>query len=535
MELRGDLHESAVREQRVWIRLNRLCNNRCIFCLDSDSHDGSLVAYEEVEAQILRGARNGGERLILSGGEATLHPRYLDFLRLGKEAGYTWLQTISNGRMFAYPSFAEKALAAGLQEVTLSIHGHNEALHDKLVGVPGAFKQTMAGLRNLLGRCIVSVDIVLNLQNVPHLKEILQFFISMGVSEFDLLHMVPFGRAWSQHRSELFYDPKAVMPHLKRAFALRRKYPIVLWTNRLPAAFLEGEEDLIQDPHKLHDEVRGRHEMLQSWADRGEAPCCKGDRCDFCPMQGFCGALEPMTPQAQQGNWESVRASLATRQQLERAKADGRLLPLSVVRIAVEPDEGPEVGRWAEQLREQGHEVWLELPVLPQWDLPASVNASLASIEGADAGVMQRYLAAPSDVQRWLPMEAGLAEVVPPGTEVRQNTRIFAVPRDYLSESRQKDASPEAIRALVERYGRILGMPDCLGGEPLVQPKTDLTLRDEEGKLDLVRFTDWFIRNAYRVKSLRCGRCQRTGTCQGLHINYARNHGFGVLTPFEGA
>jgi len=32
----------------------------------------------------------------------------------------------------------------------------------------------------------------------------------------------------------------------------------VVWTNRFPVEFLEGLEDLIQDPHKMLDEVNGR-------------------------------------------------------------------------------------------------------------------------------------------------------------------------------------------------------------------------------------------------------------------------------------
>jgi MoaA/NifB/PqqE/SkfB family radical SAM enzyme len=288
-----EVKESAVKEKRIWVRLTRRCNNGCLFCLDSDSHDGTAISAEAVEQRIREGREEGGQRLILSGGEPTIHPLFIDFLRLGRKLGYDWLQTVTNGRMFAYRKFATSALSSGLNEATFSMHGHNPELHDYLVGVKGAYEQAMAGMRNLLGRCVVNVDVVLSAVNIPHLREILEFYIDLGIHEFDLLHMIPFGRAWNDYREVLFYDPEEMMPHFERAFSLRHEKGVIIWTNRLPAPFLEGNEDLIQDPHKLHDEVRGRAEMFREWEVDGVDPICLDpDRCSHCPMERFCGALE---------------------------------------------------------------------------------------------------------------------------------------------------------------------------------------------------------------------------------------------------
>ena len=155
--------ESAVKEKRIWVRLNRVCNNGCLFCLDSDGHDGFMESREVVEEKIRRGREEGGERLILSGGEASLHPDFVHFIEFGRALGYGWIQTITNGRMYAYRKFADN-------ETTFSMHGHRAELHDRLVGVPGAFKQAFAGLRNLVGRIVVNIDVVLNQLNIPELR-----------------------------------------------------------------------------------------------------------------------------------------------------------------------------------------------------------------------------------------------------------------------------------------------------------------------------------------------------------------------------
>ena len=68
-------HEEAAHEKRNWVRLTFDCNNHCVFCLDTLSHDGNMRDANEVKDQILDGARKGAQRLILSGGEPTMHPR----------------------------------------------------------------------------------------------------------------------------------------------------------------------------------------------------------------------------------------------------------------------------------------------------------------------------------------------------------------------------------------------------------------------------------------------------------------------------
>src|SRR5690348_5260401 len=82
----GDLkiaeHEDAAHEKRNWVRLTFDCNNHCVFCLDTLTHDGVMRDKDEVKAQILDGRKAGATRLILSGGEPTMHPNYLDFIKL---------------------------------------------------------------------------------------------------------------------------------------------------------------------------------------------------------------------------------------------------------------------------------------------------------------------------------------------------------------------------------------------------------------------------------------------------------------------
>lgn len=281
-------------EKRHWVRLTSCCNQRCLFCHDRGAQDGKTAAWDGLRRQLAQGRRQGLRRVVLSGGEPTLHPDYLKTVGLARELGYTHIQTITNGRRFCYPEFLQAAVAAGLGEVTFSLHGHNAALHDRLTRVPGSFVQALAGLRAALAvpGLIVSVDVVISSLNLPVLRELLEFYIAVGVREFDLLALVPFGDAW-RNRADLFCDfsvPRN-LAHLRRALRLSRRPDLHIFTNRLRPEYLEGFEPLIQSPEKILDEVRGRRRLLTRYLNSGKVPSCSGAACAHCFMREFCKDL----------------------------------------------------------------------------------------------------------------------------------------------------------------------------------------------------------------------------------------------------
>lgn len=279
-------------KKKYWLRLTRNCNNRCLFCLDKDAQNGTALPLENILAELKKGRRGDFDQVILSGGEATLHPEFLAVIKAAKEMGYSHIQVITNGRMFAYEDFLHRAVINGVKEITFSIHGHNAKLHDYQTGIRGSFEQAISALKNSLKipGLIVNVDIVISKINYKHLYAMLKYFIGLGVSEFDLLQVIPFGRAWD-NRKLLFYDIKKALPHLKKAFKLSERPDLSIWTNRFPAQYLEGLEQLIQHPAKLYDEIRGRKEMFNYFLGEARPMACHGERCKYCFLEDFCSDL----------------------------------------------------------------------------------------------------------------------------------------------------------------------------------------------------------------------------------------------------
>lgn len=278
--------EIAVSEKKKWVSLTGLCNNNCIFCLDGDRTDRFHRNEEEIKKQIDAGIREKATRLVLSGGEPTIHPKILEFIAYGKLAGYKKIQIITNGRMLAYKSFADALQNAGLNEVTFSIHGHTKKLHESMTRVRGSFGQIISGIKNA-GRkgFIVNSDTVITKLNYKYLPEIISFLHSLGINEVNLMSIVPFGNAW-KNRGTVIYKFGDAAPFVHRVIEYCKNNNMVLWLSRFPAEYLEGYEEYIESCKKLLEEVLTRNENFFK-----QTPSCRGDRCAYCGIKTACKNL----------------------------------------------------------------------------------------------------------------------------------------------------------------------------------------------------------------------------------------------------
>ena len=522
-------HEDAAHEKRNWVRLSYDCNNHCTFCLDSNAHDGTMRANMDIKVQIIEGKKRGAERLILSGGEPTMHPNFLDFVKLGKRAGYRKVQTVTNGRMFKYPEFLDTAAKNGLDEITFSLHGHNAKIHDALVGTPGAFEDETAGLKAALAseRFIINIDIVINKQNIRHLPEMLDTFIGWGVKEFDLLHIIPFGNAWTQAREHLFYDIAQNLPYLQAAFAYARRPDIHIWLNRFPPPYTEGFEDLIQDPYKLNDEVRGRREEYDRYLSLGEKLHCREpDRCKVCYLQNLCDTLDDVletrrAPEVDVLRYDAGSAAAAppAAERLPRAAAArvagpslrevARLVP-SVAADAIELELDDYAGL-AEALSAEGT-LW---------------GKRLVRCSTASPRAMGELLALPHAFEVVVLLTRETAEAVrelgaPPARLVLRQPSY-----DRVSDARARDVDLPAFFTAYAHEVPVEDVPACvLGRAPRPRPRMlDVAMLGPDARVDMPAFTKRYVADAYHTKAVRCATCSEDARCRGVHVNWVRAQG----------
>ena len=537
--------ERVANVRKHWVRLVTACNSRCVFCLDTDTPRNVYIPDEDVRREIKRGRDElRADKIILSGGEGSLNPHFVDFIGYAKELGYNRVQTVTNGTMLYKRDLYLRAVAAGLGEITYSLHGHTPELHDRLTATPGAFKKLMKGMMRALRdeRVIVNVDVCINKQNVPYIDQIVELCLSVGVREFDLLHVIPQGLAF-QNRDDLFYDPVEYLPRLQKVFRLNRHPNVVIWTNRFPVEFLEGLEDLIQDPHKMLDEVNGRRFQVRRYLDEAvPLECRQKERCEHCFIEPFCNTADRVIERQNRASWEVWAVGKVTESEWSQyASLTLDDLPFGSRYVGVELEDladlerlplDPNVGIFAtmEQVSRFVDRAVVPNPMIIRGREPAHLDALLTG-QPLAAGI-EIEVELNRRTAEWLLSHKELVEMY------QAQLRVHQPSHEFLKDAVDNDVrNPREFFAQLDVPVRVSGLPACLAPQvQLVEPFKILRkamFDAETGRVAIRELARTHVIEGYWGKSLRCRHCVINDRCDGAHINFIRDQGFGQLEPLR--
>ena len=533
---RRDLSEMLHREEianrkKHWVRAVTACNSKCLFCLDADTPRNVYLEEDVVKADLRRGIEElGADKVIISGGEASLHPLFPEFIRYAKEIGYDRVQTVTNGTQYADKDFYERCVEAGLGEITYSLHGDTPKLHDYLTQTPGCFNKLMKALIRSVRdrRMITSVDVVINKQNVGVLDKIVELAISVGVTEFDLLHVIPQSNAY-RNRDEMFYDVREYLPILQKVFKLNRHPRFYIWTNRFPVSYLEDLEDLIQDPHKMLDEVNGRRFQVRRYLDEGKPlDCREAERCQHCFIEPFCNTMDNVVEAQQQEAWSTYWVDdVADLGDLPSP------LPFGCNAVGVQIESASQIP--TEGL---GEDIGLCVKPADSAPPPESLQTPLTLIATTA-----------EQLDGWMSLATGPIRI-----ELNQRTAAWmlanrSITRDNLDRLHLHQPAHEKMLAAVDtdvrdpaRFFteldlpiRTSGLPACMApNSRLVDEPADLQAKmfdKESGRLLVRPLAKYHVANKYRGKSVRCADCRLNDRCEGIHINMIRDQGLRQAQP----
>lgn len=125
------------------VRINFQCNQSCHFCFVSTHLP--TAADSAVRKEIVNISRRGGVAT-LSGGEPTLNPALLDYVRLARAEGARHVELQTNAIRLDRPGFAEELVAAGADQLHVSLHGSTAEISDAVTNAPGTFAKTVIGI-----------------------------------------------------------------------------------------------------------------------------------------------------------------------------------------------------------------------------------------------------------------------------------------------------------------------------------------------------------------------------------------------------
>lgn len=270
------------------------CNCKCIMCstaLQIDRSQGSLDyhairPYADVVNDIKKAKKMKARGFAFSGGEPTLRRDLPDLVREAKKIGLEHIEVQSNGRMYSYKEYCRKLIDAGVNNFVVSLHSRQEKIHDKIMGVPGTFKQATAGIKNLndLGQK-VKINIVLLKFNYQDLEEHVKFLLNFKVEEFRFTMAMIEGKVIDNPRG-IIPTLTEVGPHVCRAIDLAEKKVGCFVYNMVPCV-IPGHENYINDLGQL-DTILVGPEFETSLDESRKGKKIKSNNCKKCKYDEKC-------------------------------------------------------------------------------------------------------------------------------------------------------------------------------------------------------------------------------------------------------
>ncbi len=299
------VYRPPVHIPRIEIFLTSGCNLRCGFCVEHERlREGGWLAWGELDARIRRASDQGVGLVQFIGGEATLHPHFIDALELCKSLSLR-TYVITNLLAWEDRGFAE-AVAPVLDEVMISLHAWGA---DAGFAVTGRrdwwprFLRASDHARATL-RARIKGSTVLTRDSVADLDRIADHLLSFGPAQWITGPPVPTrGSEWDRGGHTLRLEEiRALQPRLRALRQRCEEASCKLIFFALPHCVLgpalwDDTTDTHVDGQDLSEQNDGRTAAVHFWSLDEAAPepgvvrlgRSRAEPCRRCVRQKLCG------------------------------------------------------------------------------------------------------------------------------------------------------------------------------------------------------------------------------------------------------
>lgn len=166
---------------RMDLAVTYRCNNDCAHCYNARQRNFPELTTDQWIKIIDQLWALGVPHIVFTGGEATLRNDLPELIRHAESNGQiTGLNT--NARRLMDDKYVQSLVDAGLDHVQVTVESCDEHIHDEMMRANGAFKQTIAGLKNALNHQLyVMTNTTMLRTNVHTLPDTLDFLADLGV------------------------------------------------------------------------------------------------------------------------------------------------------------------------------------------------------------------------------------------------------------------------------------------------------------------------------------------------------------------
>jgi radical SAM protein with 4Fe4S-binding SPASM domain len=169
---------------RMDLALTYRCNNACPHCYVARSPEHDEMDTAAWKAVLRRVWEVGIPHVCFTGGDATLRGDLAELVAYGEELGLV-TGLLTNGRRLSDAGYVGELTSAGLDHVQITLESHDEAVHDGMVAAPGAWRETVQGVRNAVDAGLyTTTNTTLTHENVDRIEETVALIASLGVPTF---------------------------------------------------------------------------------------------------------------------------------------------------------------------------------------------------------------------------------------------------------------------------------------------------------------------------------------------------------------
>jgi radical SAM protein with 4Fe4S-binding SPASM domain len=203
----------------VW-ELTLACDLACRHC---GSRAGKARAHELDAAEAAGVARQlaamGAREVVFIGGEAYLHPEWLDIVRAATAEGLRCGLTTGGRALDA--ATCKSAADAGIRQISVSVDGLGPT-HDRLRAVKGSFDAAIAALAHIRDAGLVATaNTQWNRQNRPEVEALADVLLATGIRAWQVQITGPMGRA--ADRAEWLLQPADMLDLIPRLAAVAER------------------------------------------------------------------------------------------------------------------------------------------------------------------------------------------------------------------------------------------------------------------------------------------------------------------------
>lgn len=133
----------------LFIELTYACNLKCVHCYNPKNIDNIQIDFNKIK-QIIDDARElGCFKIILSGGEATLHKKFIEIVEYIRSKRMS-VEIFTNGqRLYDNPDLLSRLIKTYPYRIGLSMYSLNEDTHEKITSIKGSHNKTFNVIKKL--------------------------------------------------------------------------------------------------------------------------------------------------------------------------------------------------------------------------------------------------------------------------------------------------------------------------------------------------------------------------------------------------